>query len=132
MVTGIDFNTLTFGEPLYLWLLAVPGMLLILWIVQVVRRRADTRRYLHERVVPVPERYTLTGDLAFWLCLIVAASLLVVALARPQARVVIVRKAGADIVILQDGSASMYVTDVKPDRWRRSVQFLRTFADALS
>ena len=42
------------------------------------------------------------------------------------------RKSGADIVILQDGSASMYVKDVKPDRWRRSVQFLRVFADALS
>jgi Ca-activated chloride channel family protein len=26
----------------------------------------------------------------------------------------------------------MYVKDVKPDRWRRSVQFLRVFADALS
>ena len=26
----------------------------------------------------------------------------------------------------------MYVTDVRPDRWRRSVQFLRTFAETLS
>ena len=26
----------------------------------------------------------------------------------------------------------MYVKDVKPDRWRRSVQFLRAFAEALS
>ena len=26
----------------------------------------------------------------------------------------------------------MYVTDVKPDRWRRSIRFLRTFAEALS
>ena len=132
MVTGIDFSTLTFGEPLYLWLLAVPGVLLVLWIVQVVRRRADTRRYMQERVVPVKERFTFAGDLAFWFTLLLAASLCIVALARPQARVVIVRKAGADIVILQDGSASMYVTDVKPDRWRRSVQFLRVFADSLS
>jgi len=107
VITGLDFSTLTFGEPLYLWLLAAPGVLLILWIVQVVRRRADTRRYTHERVVPVRERFTLAGDLAFWLSLILAASLCIVALARPQARVVIVRKAGADIVILQDGSASM-------------------------
>jgi hypothetical protein len=132
VVTGIDFKTLTFGEPLYLWLLAVPGVLLILWIVQVVRRRSDTRRYMQERVVPVRERFTLTGDLAFWISMILAASLCIVALARPQARVVIVRKSGADIVILLDGSASMYVTDVKPDRWRRSVQFLRVFADSLS
>lgn len=132
MITGIDFSTLTFGEPLYLWLLAVPGGLLVLWIVQVLWRRSDTRRYMQARILPVRERYTVLGDLAFWLSLILAASLCIVALARPQARVVIVRKAGADIVILQDGSASMYVKDVKPDRWRRSVQFLRVFADALS
>jgi Ca-activated chloride channel homolog len=132
VITGIDFKTLTFGEPLYLWLLAVPGLLLVLWIVQVLRRRSDTRRYVQERVVPVRERFTLTGDLAFWVSMILAASLCIVALARPQARVVIVRKSGADIVILLDGSASMYVKDVKPDRWRRSVQFLRVFADSLS
>jgi Ca-activated chloride channel family protein len=132
VITGIDFKTLTFGEPLYLWLLAVPGVLLVLWIIQVARRRSDTRRYVQERVVPVRERFTLTGDLAFWISMILAASLCIVALARPQARVVIVRKSGADIVILLDGSASMYVKDVKPDRWRRSVQFLRVFADSLS
>jgi hypothetical protein len=80
----------------------------------------------------VPERYTIAGDLAFWLCLLLAAGFCIVALARPQARVTIVRKAGADIVVLQDGSASMYVTDVKPNRWQRSVKFLRAFADALS
>jgi hypothetical protein len=49
-----------------------------------------------------------------------------------QARLSSFRKASADIVILQDASASMYVTDVRPDRWRRSVQFLRTFAETLS
>ena len=43
-----------------------------------------------------------------------------------------VTKAGADIVLLQDGSASMWVTDVRPDRWQRSVQFIRAFAEALS
>ena len=132
MVTGIDFSTLTFGYALYLWLLVVPAVLLVLWIVQVARRRRDTRAYQASRVVPMREKFTWSGDLAFWLSLIVASSLCIIALARPQARVSIIRKAGADIVILQDGSASMYVKDVKPDRWRRSIQFLRAFADALS
>ena len=99
MVTGIDLNTLTFGYALYLWLLVVPGVLLVLWIVQVARRRRDTRAYLASRVVPTREAYTWTGDLAFWLCAILASALCIVALARPQARVTIVRKAGADIVI---------------------------------
>ena len=107
-------------------------MLLVLWIVQVTRRRRDAKLYQATRVVPMRERYTWAGDLAFWLSLIIASSLCIVALARPQARVTIIRKAGADLVLLQDGSASMYVKDVKPDRWRRSIQFLRTFADSLS
>ena len=132
MVTGIDFSTLEFGDRRYLWLLIVPAVLLVLWIVQFARRRKDARLYQASRVVPMREKYTWAGDLAFWLSLIVASSLCIIALSRPQARVTIVRKAGADIVILQDGSASMYVKDVKPDRWRRSIQFLRTFADALS
>lgn len=129
---GIDPSTLTFGDPLYLWLLILPGALLVLWVWRLLRRRADIRLYKRERVVPVRERYTFLGPLAFWLCLLVAASLCIVALARPQARVTVLRRGGADIVILLDGSASMYVTDVTPDRWQRSVRFLRAFADALS
>ena len=41
MVTGIDFNTLTFGERLYLWLLLAPAILLVVWAWRVFRRRAD-------------------------------------------------------------------------------------------
>ena len=129
---GIDFSTFSFAEPLYLWLLVAPGILLVLWIWQVWRRRVAARRYVRERVLPVREHYTLVGDLAFWLCLLIAVSLCIVALARPQARISVVRKTAADIVILQDGSASMYVRDVTPDRWQRSVQFVRTFAEAVS
>jgi Ca-activated chloride channel family protein len=131
MVPYFDFSTFRFAEPLYLWLLVVPGFLMVLWIRQVVRRRADTKRWVRERIVPISERYRFLGDLAFWICLIIASSLCIVALARPEARISVVRNASADIVLLQDGSASMYVADVQPDRWRRSIQFMRTFADAL-
>jgi Ca-activated chloride channel family protein len=132
MLTAIDLESLTFGEPVFLWLLVVPAVLGLLLAVQLLRRRADARRYARRRVLPGPERYTRFGDFAFWLCLLVAASLCIVALARPEARVSAVRGAAADIVILQDGSASMSVNDVSPDRWRRSIQFLRTFANTLS
>jgi Ca-activated chloride channel family protein len=128
----VDFASLGFATPLYLWLLTVPGALLALWVWQVVRRRADARRLRRSRVIPVRERLGAVGELGFWLCAIAAASLCILALAGPRARVAVVRTASADIVILQDGSASMYVTDVAPDRWRRSIRFLRTFAEALS
>ena len=132
MPYSLDLTTVTFAEPVYLWLLAGPAALLVLWVWQWLRRHADRRRSFRDRVLPVRRRAPLVGELAFWLCLILALSTCVVALARPHARAALVRKAGADIVILQDGSASMYVTDVKPDRWRRSIRFVRAFADALS
>jgi Ca-activated chloride channel family protein len=128
----IDVSTLSFSEPLYLWLLAVPGGLLVLWVWQVLRRRADERRLMRDRVLPVVERYPMLGGLFFWVAVALATVLCILALARPVAHVSMMRRASADIVILQDGSASMRVTDVAPDRWRRSVQFVRAFAEALS
>jgi Ca-activated chloride channel family protein len=133
MRAGIDFASFTFGDPVYLWLLVAPLLLLCLWVWQVARRRADMRRFRHKRVLPIREAFTPVGDLAFWIALVLAISLCVAALARPRARISLVRKsAAADIVLLQDGSASMYVTDVNPDRWQRCVRFLRTFAETLS
>jgi hypothetical protein len=131
-IPAIDFESFRFASPVYLWLLLVPAALLIVWGWRVVRRRANVRRLAAQRIVPVRQRFGPVGDLAFWACALVAASLCIGAVARPQARLSSFRKASADIVILQDASASMYVTDVRPDRWRRSVQFLRTFAETLS
>jgi Ca-activated chloride channel family protein len=129
---AIDFESFRFASPVYLWLLLIPAALMVVWGWRVVRRRANVRRLAAQRIVPVRQRFGPVGDLAFWACVLVAASLLIAAIARPQARLSSFRKASADIVILQDASASMYVTDVRPDRWRRSVQFLRTFAETLS
>ena len=128
----VSFESFRFAEPLYLWLLIVPAVLFAVWIWRFVRRRGDLKRLRARRALPVRERLGAVGDLAFWAAVLMAASLCIVALARPQALVSTVRKASADVVILQDASASMYVSDVRPDRWRRSVQFLRTFAETLS
>ncbi len=128
----IDLDTFRFAEPVWLWLLIVPAALLLLLGWRLVRGRAEIRRLRSRRIVPVRERYAALGDLGFWLAVLVAASFVIVALARPQARVSVLQKTRTDLVILQDGSASMYVADVRPDRWRRSIQFLRTFAEALS
>ncbi len=61
----------------------------------------------------------------------VAAVLVILALARPQALVSVTGTAGVDFVILLDGSTSMRVADVAPDRWRRSVAWVRAFAEVL-
>jgi Ca-activated chloride channel homolog len=128
----IDLDTFGFGTPQYLWMLAAPGALLLLWAWRLWRRRADIRRLRAAQMLPGRAQYTLAGDLVFWWCAIAAASLCVLALAQPRVRIASVRSATTDVVILQDGSASMYVRDVAPDRWQRSIQFLRTLGEALS
>jgi len=132
VLLDIDVGTVTFAEPLYLWLLVGPGLFLVIWVWRVLGRRADRRRLGLGRVTPVVARHPLLGDLAFWAVLGLATILCIVALARPVARVSAVRRASADIVILQDGSASMHVADVAPNRWRRSVEFVRVFGETLS
>jgi Ca-activated chloride channel homolog len=131
VIPAIDVSTLSVSTPLYLWLLLVPAALLVLWVWQVARRRRDVRRLARLRTIPVRERFGLVGDLGFWLCLVVATALCVLALAGPRARVSVVQRASTDVVILLDGSASMYTRDVAPDRWRRAIRFLRAFSEAL-
>ncbi len=120
-----------FGAPGFLPLLAIPAALLLLWSWQLWKRRADARAFLRRRQVPVDERIPFFGELLFWFFLILAAASAFLALAKPQAVTSLVRTAGVDIIILQDGSASMHVSDVRGNRWQRSMRFLRTFGEAL-
>src|SRR5262245_7801658 len=100
-------DTVRFGDPAHLWLLAAPFALLLLWIWRLARYRRDVRRFRITRRLPVRERLPIVGGLLFWLCLIVATACTILALARPLAAVSLVRTAGLDVVVLQDGSASM-------------------------
>lgn len=123
---------LQFGEPQFLWLLAVPALLVAAWVYRFARRWSDLRRLRAHRSIPIRERFGIAGDLPFWFCLIVAAASLIVALARPQGVTTVIGRAGVDIVVLQDGSASMHVTDVVGNRWQRAMAFLRLLGDSLS
>ena len=131
MFPAPGFETLRIGEPLYLWLLAAPLVLLLAWLRQAMRWRSDARRLQASRVLPVRERYAWLGAWPFWLCAIGALSLVILAAARPRGAVTFARSAGVDLIVLQDGSASMHVRDAPPDRWRRSMRFLRVLAEAL-
>ena len=132
MLKTFGIQQLRFAEPLYLWLLVAPAALLILWAWRVLRRRADARNYRAARLVPVRERFGVAGELAFWFFAIAALALAILSLARPQGITSIVRSPGADIVLLMDGSASMRVTDMGSDRWRRAMTWVRTLTETLA
>jgi hypothetical protein len=125
------FDTIGFGQPQFLWLLAGPAALLLLWIWRATRHAHDRRAFRQRRRIPVREGLPIFGGLIFWLGLLLATASTIIALARPTATVPLIRTAGADVVILLDGSASMRVRDVGADRWQRSIQFLRTFGESL-
>jgi len=127
-VFGLDLSTVRFGQPVWLPMLAAPAALLVLWVWRFVQRRGDRRAYrrlLNSRRLPI------FGDLLSWLVLVLALAATILALARPLVVTSSVRTAGIDLVILQDGSASMRVTDVRGDRWQRSMQFLRALGESL-
>jgi hypothetical protein len=134
--TSLDLAGLRFLAPGFLPLLAVPGLLLLIWLWQAWRRRGDVAQMRRHRYLPThkaskTERLPFLGDLAFWLCLIVALSFVLIAIARPVAVASMVRTSGIDIIVLQDASASMRVRDVQDDRWRRSMVFLRALGESL-
>lgn len=122
----------SFGEPAYLWLLALPGALALVWLWRLIRRTADQRALKRTRTLPLRERFAPLGDLPFWLSVLLASALLFFALAHPRGPSVIVHQGGLDMIILQDGSASMRVQDVAGDRWQRAMQFVRTLGNTLS
>ena len=128
----IDLNSVRFGAPEYLWLLLAPAALMFAWVWQLAARRRDAGRFRRHRRLPVRERFPLVGSLAFWLCLLLAIACTMIALARPTATVALVRTAGVDLVILQDGSASMRTSDVAGNRWQRSMRFLRVLGESLA
>jgi Ca-activated chloride channel family protein len=132
MLPKIDLASVRFADPLYLWLLVIPAALLVAWIYQFSTRRRDARQFRQHRRLPVRERFPIFGGLAFWFCLIGATALTILALARPTAAVSLVRTAGVDLVVLQDGSASMLTPDVAGNRWQRSIRFLRILGESLA
>ena len=119
-----------FGAPAWLPLLALPAALLVLWAWRFAQRQRDRARFTRDRV-------PIFGDLLSWLLLLVALVATILALARPVVVTSSIRTAGIDLVVLQDGSASMRVQDVRvrasgpADRWQRSMQFLRVLGQSL-
>ena len=113
-----------FEHPLVLWLLVVipPAMVLFFWQAN-QRRQALLAKFIQTRLLPgllsgvSPARRRFREGL-----LVVAISLLVVALARPQWGFTWeeVQQRGLDIVAAIDTSKSMLAEDISPNRLQRA------------
>ena len=97
-------------------------------------RRAD--RLAHTTAsrasCPSDERFSLVGELAFWLALIAALSLHDSRALEAAGRHGYRAQPRRRLVLLMDGSTSMRVRDMGTDRWQRAMEWVRTFTKTLS
>ena len=121
-----------FSHPWWLLLLVVVAALVAGYVLLLRRRRRDTIRFtnleLLDRVAPKrPGWYRHLPAVA----LIVALSVLTIALAGPQAEARVPRNR-ATVVLVIDVSLSMQATDVEPSRLAAAQAAAKSFADQLT
>lgn len=130
MLGGIDVGTVRFGDPVYAWLALVPLVLFSVCVYHLIKRRETVGR-LRKRELPVRERIARLGAWPFWICASLGLTCVLLSAALPQAVTPRVKTPGLDLVVLLDGSASMHVRDVAPDRWQRAMRFVRQLTESL-
>jgi len=111
-----------FANPDFLYLLLLLPVTVILWILNELRKKRALRRLGNAEFVKrlMPEFSGIRPNLKFFLQL-VAASLVIIILARPQfgSKLEEVKKQGIEVIIALDVSNSMLAEDIQPDRLTR-------------
>jgi Ca-activated chloride channel family protein len=123
-----------FANPDFLYLLLLLPVTVILWILNESRKKRALRRLGNAEFVKklMPEFSGIRPNLKFFLQL-VAASLVIIILARPQfgSKLEEVKKQGIEVIIALDVSNSMLAEDIQPDRLTRAKQALTRLIDNL-
>ncbi|MFO7620880.1 MAG: VWA domain-containing protein [Bacteroidales bacterium] len=123
-----------FANPDFLYLLLLLPVMLILFIINSIRRNRALRRLGKSELVNglVPELSGTRPYVKFLLQLIALLSA-VIMLARPQfgSKIEEIRKQGVEVIIALDVSNSMLAEDIQPDRLTRAKQAISRLVDNL-
>ncbi len=123
-----------FANPDFLYLLLLLPVLVILWILNEVRRRRALQRLgdseLVRRLMPEMSK---TRPVVKFMILLIAVTASIILLARPQfgSKLEEVKKKGVEVIIALDVSNSMLAEDIQPDRLTRAKQALTRLIDNL-
>jgi Ca-activated chloride channel family protein len=123
-----------FANPDFLYLLLLLPVLVILWILNEMRKKRALKRLGESELVSkiLPE---LSGTRPWikFLLQFIAISAVIIILARPQfgSRLEEVKKQGVEVIIALDVSNSMLAQDIQPDRLTRAKQALARLIDNL-
>ena len=123
-----------FANPDFLYLLLLLPVIVLLYILNVIRRRKALRRIGEVDLVNrlIPEMSKLRPPFKFILQLIALLSGIIM-LARPQfgSKIEDVKKQGVEVIIALDVSNSMLAEDIQPNRLTRAKQAISRLVDNL-
>ncbi len=123
-----------FANPDYLYLLLLLPALVLLFILNEIRKNRARRKLGNITLVDtlLPERSATRPAVKFILLLFAVASG-VIMLARPQfgSKIEDVKKQGVEVIIALDVSNSMLAEDIQPDRLTRAKQAISRLVDDL-
>jgi Ca-activated chloride channel family protein len=121
-----------FANPDFLYLLLVIPLLILLWVINSLRRNSALRRFgdskLIAKLIPEASKSRPVIKLIIQLFALISGILL---LARPQfgSKLEEVKKEGVEIIIALDVSNSMLSEDIQPDRLERAKQSISRLID---
>ena len=127
-------NLFKFANPDILYLLLLLPVMVVLWIINNIRRKKAFLKLGNPDLVSglMPELSLFRPNLKMLLGM-VALSLLIVVVARPQfgSKLEEVKKEGVEVIIALDVSNSMLAEDIQPNRLERAKQALSRLIDNL-
>ena len=123
-----------FANPDYLYLLLLLPVMVVLWILNEVRKKRALLKMGDPGLIKklIPELSGIRPSLKFILQLLAITSFVII-LARPQfgSKLEEVKKQGVEVIIALDVSNSMLAEDIQPDRLTRAKQALTRLIDNL-
>lgn len=126
---------LRFENPEYLYLLALIPVITLLWVVQRMRIRKQLNTFIdaHLQASLMPNRSRIRPLVKF-IMIMLALSLLIVSLARPQSGLKISneKRHGIEAMVALDISNSMLAEDVTPSRLDRSKMLIENMIDGFT
>ncbi|MEP7083956.1 MAG: VWA domain-containing protein [Betaproteobacteria bacterium] len=129
METGSMYQVrdLVFQWPLMLWLMALLPLLALFYFQLQARQQKFARRYANLAVVGTPAgKLSALRRHGLALLLLLGLSALILAIARPQAVIMLPTRVDS-IILAMDVSGSMRATDVKPNRLTAAKNAAKTF-----
>ena len=123
-----------FANPDYLYLLLLLPVVILLYIINEIRRKRAFKRLGDEKLIGnlVPELSKIRPVIKFMLQLIAFFSAIIM-ISRPQfgSKLEDVKKEGVEVIIALDVSNSMLAEDIQPDRLTRAKQAISRLVDNL-